>query len=217
MRPDLPTRVAALIFLPAVATGAGVAAASATEPEQTGSITRSLIPGTPSSLGDLHAVAAERRAALQRRRAARRERLAHALRFPVGGPAGFGEAAARFGNNRGSHVHQGQDVFAPAGTPLRAIASGVVTEAGGGDARGNHVALFDRARRRTYVYFHMQAPTPLRVGQRVRAGQRVGRVGCTGRCFGDHLHFEVRLGRSTAGRAIDPMGMLSRARRAARH
>ena len=55
-------------------------------------------------------------------------------------------------------------------------------------------------------------------GDDVRMGQRVGRVGCTGSCWGDHLHFEVREGRGTTGRPHDPLAMLERlaARRGAR-
>ena len=58
--------------------------------------------------------------------------------FPVGGHADFGEAGARFGAWRGGHVHEGQDVFAPAGTPLVSVRSGKVVEKGddGGRERG---------------------------------------------------------------------------------
>jgi murein DD-endopeptidase MepM/ murein hydrolase activator NlpD len=43
-------------------------------------------------------------------------------------------------------------------------------------------------------------------------------VGCTGSCWGDHLHFEVRSGRGTTGESHDPLPLLERlaARRAAR-
>lgn len=134
--------------------------------------------------------------------------------FPVRGGVNFGSAAARFGNNRGSHIHEGQDVFAPAGTRLVAVHDSVVVATGGGDARGNYVELYSRKRDRTYVYFHMLRPASVRAGQRVRAGRTVGRVGCTGRCFGDHLHFEIHRGRGAAGAAIDPMPMLTRWRKA---
>jgi murein DD-endopeptidase MepM/ murein hydrolase activator NlpD len=49
-------------------------------------------------------------------------------------------------------------------------------------------------------------------------GERVGAVGCTGSCWGDHLHFELRRGRGTTAAPIDPLPLLKRlaARRAAR-
>lgn len=136
--------------------------------------------------------------------------VSRAGRFPVRARVDFGGIAARFGNDRGSHSHAGQDVFASAGSRLVAVHDSVVVEAGGGDARGNHVALYSRKRNRTYVYFHMQGPAWVRPGQRVRAGRTVGRVGCTGRCWGDHLHFEIHRGRGTAGASIDPLPMLKR-------
>lgn len=129
---------------------------------------------------------------------------------PVDGRVGYGESMAQFGVNRGSHVHQGQDVFAPDGTPLVAVTDSVVLETGSGDGRGNYVALYDPHMKRTYVYFHMQRPSSVEPGERIDAGDRVGRVGCTGSCFGTHLHFEVRRGRDSAGRPFDPLPLLER-------
>ena len=129
---------------------------------------------------------------------------------PVEGRVSYGEAAARFGYNRGDHIHEGQDVFAPVGTPVLAVADGVVLESGGGDARGNYVAIYEQRARRTYVYLHMEQAPLVKPGQRVRAGQRVGRLGCTGSCFGPHLHFEVRLGRGSQLHAIDPLPLMQR-------
>ena len=136
--------------------------------------------------------------------------------FPVRGGVDWGEQDARFGSLRGGHVHEGQDVFAPAGTPLFAIRDARVVETGDDGGRGNYVAMWSRAVRRTFVYLHLRHPSRVRVGERVRAGQRVGAVGCTGSCWGDHLHLEVRLGRGTTGRALDPLPPLRRlaARRA---
>jgi murein DD-endopeptidase MepM/ murein hydrolase activator NlpD len=53
------------------------------------------------------------------------------------------------------------------------------------------------------MYAHLSR-VAVRVGQRVVAGQRVGRVGASGHASGPHLHFEVRLG----GAAVDPLGGL---------
>jgi murein DD-endopeptidase MepM/ murein hydrolase activator NlpD len=129
---------------------------------------------------------------------------------PVLGRVSYGEAAAHFGYNRGDHVHEGQDMFAPVGTPVVAVAGGVVIEAGGGDARGNYVAIYEPRARHTYVYLHMEGAALVKPGHRVRAGQPVGRLGCTGSCFGPHLHFEVREGRGSQRHAIDPLPLLRR-------
>jgi murein DD-endopeptidase MepM/ murein hydrolase activator NlpD len=128
--------------------------------------------------------------------------------FPLAHATGYGEWEARYGNFRNGHRHEGQDVFAPAGTPLVATREAVVVEKGSGDGRGNWIALYSREAGETYVYFHMRSPTPLAVGERVAVGRRVGSVGCTGSCFGDHLHFEIRRGRGTSGRTRDPLPVL---------
>ena len=130
--------------------------------------------------------------------------------FPVRGRVDWGEHDARFGAWRGGRSHEGQDVFAPAGTPLVAIRDGRVVETGDDGGRGNYVAIWSPETRRTYVYLHMLRPASHRPGERVRAGRRVGAVGCTGSCWGDHLHLEVRRGRGTTGAALDPLPLLRR-------
>ena len=138
--------------------------------------------------------------------------------FPVRGKVGWGEHAARFGSWRGGHRHEGQDVFAAAGTPLLAIRDGRVVETGDDGGRGNYIAIWSRRAARTFVYLHMRRPSRFRPGDSVDAGERVGAVGCTGSCWGHHLHLEVREGRGTTGPARDPLPLLRRlaARRGAR-
>jgi len=138
--------------------------------------------------------------------------------FPALAKPDWGEADARFGAPRAGHMHEGQDVFAPAGTPLVAIRDGRIVETGDEGGRGNYIAIWSADARRTFVYLHMLRPTRFEPGDRVRMGQRVGAVGCTGSCWGDHLHLEVRRGRGTTGRPSDPLALLKRlaARRAAR-
>jgi murein DD-endopeptidase MepM/ murein hydrolase activator NlpD len=138
--------------------------------------------------------------------------------FPVRGAVDWGDAADRFGASRSGHIHEGQDMFAPAGTPLVAIRDGRVVETGDDGGRGNYLAIWSREAGSTFLYLHMLTPTPLAVGDAVRMGERVGSVGCTGSCWGDHLHFEVRRGRGTTGAPHDPLRMLRRlaARRGAR-
>jgi murein DD-endopeptidase MepM/ murein hydrolase activator NlpD len=129
---------------------------------------------------------------------------------PVHGAVRYGQGGARFGADRGGRSHEGQDVFAPAGTPLVAVRDGVVLETGNGGGRGNYVAIYSPAARQTYVYLHLLEPASVGPGQRLRAGARVGRLGCTGSCFGDHLHFEVRRGKGLEGAPRDPLPLLRR-------
>jgi murein DD-endopeptidase MepM/ murein hydrolase activator NlpD len=136
--------------------------------------------------------------------------------FPVRGVVDFGEADARFGAWRGGHRHEGQDVFADAGTPIASIQAGRVVERGDDGGRGNYVAIWAPGTDRTFVYLHMRAPTRHDLGDHVDAGARVGAVGCTGSCWGDHLHVEMRVGRGTTGKPLDPLPLLSRLAKRAR-
>lgn len=128
---------------------------------------------------------------------------------PVVGKIDYGTAENAFGAARSGHIHSGQDMFAPTGTPLVAVSDTVVADAGSDGGQGNYVHLYDPGRNRTYVYMHMVAPTPLEPGEKVGAGERVGAVGCTGSCWGAHLHFEIRDGKDPfAGEARDPLPRL---------
>lgn len=136
--------------------------------------------------------------------------------FPIVGEAGYGESAAKFGAPRGGRRHEGQDLFAKPGTPLVAVRDGTVVDGGGLDnaysgGRGNWLAIYSPLDERTYVYLHLLKPPLVRKGDGVRAGQPIGQLGCTGSCYGPHLHFEVRIG--VAGfrsetKAIDPLPFL---------
>jgi len=139
---------------------------------------------------------------------AERERAAGPF-HPVRGPADYGDAEAAFGNARG-RAHEGQDIFAPAGTPLLAPAAGRVTEIGSDGGRGNWIAIYDPERGRSYIYLHLLEPAGVDAGERVEAGHQIGRLGCTGSCYGDHLHFEIRDGRGPYGSPIDPAQALRR-------
>jgi murein DD-endopeptidase MepM/ murein hydrolase activator NlpD len=121
-----------------------------------------------------------------------------------------GSAATEFGASRSGHMHEGQDVFAPTGTPLVAVAEGEVVETGTDSGRGNYVSIHDPREDRTYNYFHLQEPASVKQGEAVRAGQRIGAVGCSGSCYGEHIHFEVRRGADPYGPAEDPMPFLEK-------
>ena len=128
---------------------------------------------------------------------------------PVDGAVDYGSAEAGFGNERG-RPHEGQDIFAPSGTPVISPTTTEVLETGADGGRGNWAALYDPARDQTYNYFHMIAPAEVEAGETLAPGDRVGQVGCTGSCYGEHLHFEIREGKDPNGPATDPLPQLER-------
>lgn len=86
--------------------------------------------------------------------------------------------------------HRGIDFGAAGGTPIKAIASGVVTTAGWHNAYGNMV-IVDHGNGYTSMYAHASSLN-VTVGQRVGQGQVVSFVGSTGNSTGNHLHLEMR-------------------------
>jgi murein DD-endopeptidase MepM/ murein hydrolase activator NlpD len=140
----------------------------------------------------------------------RRERLDGPFHPVVSGAIDYGESGAQFGAARSGRTHEGQDMMVPTGTPLVSVAEGEVLEVGADGGRGNYVSIYDPEEDRTYNYFHMVRPASVQQGEQVKAGQEVGAVGCTGSCFGDHLHFEVHEGRDPYGPVVDPMPILAK-------
>ncbi len=112
--------------------------------------------------------------------------------------------------------HEGVDLFAAPGTTLVAADDAVVVETGSDGGRGNYVSIYDRKRDRTYNYLHMQEPALVSAGQQVDAGQKLGELGCTGSCWGDHLHFEIRAGRGPYGPVLDPVPFIESLKQAPR-
>ncbi len=98
----------------------------------------------------------------------------------------------------GGHVHTGIDLAAAAGTPVRAAAAGDAVVTDSEDGYGLHV-LLEHGGRLATLYAHLES-TALRTGDRIGAGQEVGRLGSSGLSTGPHLHFEVR----RDGRPVDP-------------
>jgi murein DD-endopeptidase MepM/ murein hydrolase activator NlpD len=116
--------------------------------------------------------------------------------WPVNGPV-----VSPYGMRWGV-LHAGIDIAVPAGTPIRAAASGTVVLAAYTDGYGNYTCI-DHGGGISTCYAH-QSSYAVSSGQSVDQGQVIGSVGCTGHCFGDHLHFEVRVN----GSPVDPMGYL---------
>lgn len=129
-------------------------------------------------------------------------------RFPVDGPHGIRGYIGEFGAPRtGGRIHEGFDVTAACGTPLVAVRSGTVLKtAFDPELKGYYVVLKGRAERRTYLYAHLIRAAPVKEGDLVKAGRRIGTVGQTGNAAGTpcHLHFEVR----SRGRLLDPEPLL---------
>jgi hypothetical protein len=91
-----------------------------------------------------------------------------------------------------TRFHAGTDYAAPVGTPIRAVANGVVTKAARNWTAGRFVVIAHDDGHET-KYLHMDARAPgIEEGVRVRQGEVIGTVGKTGRVTGAHLHFEMR-------------------------
>lgn len=102
--------------------------------------------------------------------------------------------------------HNGIDVAAPEGTQLTAPADGIVAHKGSG-ASGGNTLIIKHADNLHTVYYHLQKPSHLKVGDRVETGDFIGLIGTTGASTGPHLHFELRRSRRF-GDVIDPVPYL---------
>ena len=108
-----------------------------------------------------------------------------------------------------SSSHKGVDICAPAGTPIYASSSGVVTKAGyerggAGTGYGNSL-IIDHGNGYSTLYSHCLSLT-VSAGQAVSQGQLIGYVGSTGRSTGNHCHFEIRLN----GRYLPPQNYFNK-------
>jgi murein DD-endopeptidase MepM/ murein hydrolase activator NlpD len=101
------------------------------------------------------------------------------------------------------HFHAGLDIAAPDGTPVRAIAAGVVTFAGE-IADGAVVVEIEHAPGVTSAYAHLRPDPPAAVGDSVLPGDVIGFVGLTGVTTGAHVHLAV----FAAGEFVDPLSVL---------
>lgn len=130
--------------------------------------------------------------------------------FPVQGAHGLRGAVGEFGAGRnGGRTHEGFDIVAACETPLVAVSNGRVLRAGYDPVLyGNYLRIHGEGEQRSYFYSHLPRPSPVRRGDRVWEGQRVGAVGKTGNAItvGCHLHFEIH----AHGVPIDPLPELER-------
>jgi murein DD-endopeptidase MepM/ murein hydrolase activator NlpD len=123
--------------------------------------------------------------------------------WPVNGPVVSGFGMRTLGGT--TRMHTGVDIGVGTGTPIHAAAAGTVAlmqpESSSG-GYGNFTCIQHSGAIST-CYAH-QSRFGTSVGAHVSQGQVIGYVGCTGHCFGPHLHFEVRIN----GSPVDPMGYL---------
>jgi murein DD-endopeptidase MepM/ murein hydrolase activator NlpD len=126
------------------------------------------------------------------------------VRKPVNGEidtsSGFGMRMDPF--LRSPAMHTGLDMRGDTGDPVRATANGTVTSAGPNGGYGKMVEIEHRNGLSTR-YAHLSS-IDVKVGQTVKIGQIVGKIGSTGRSTGPHLHYETRVD----GEAVDPQKYL---------
>jgi len=127
--------------------------------------------------------------------------------IPLGYPV-YGRITSHIGWRKnpfggGYEFHSGIDIYAPHGSKVRATADGVVVLAGWYGDYGKTVIIRHPSGYLT-LYAHL-SQIDVKEGQRVKAGDVVGRVGSTGRSTGPHLHYEV----IKNNRPIDPSKFLA--------
>lgn len=131
--------------------------------------------------------------------------------LPTGWPVRSGYASSSFGARSDpfsgyNSFHTGVDFAGPKGSDILAVADGVVQFAGVRSGYGKTIEI-DHGNGYMTRYAH-NSSNVVAEGERIKAGQLIGKVGSTGRSTGSHVHFEVWLN----GKVVNPRQYLSRAR-----
>ncbi len=111
--------------------------------------------------------------------------------FPVAGPANFTDDWLNPRFTPVFHLHEGTDIFALQGTPIRTPVDGVLRHAGGG---AGGLAAYVKTKEGHDLYFaHLAGYSAVKPGDSVTVGDVIGYVGDTGNAVGGapHLHFEI--------------------------
>ncbi|MFE3772359.1 M23 family metallopeptidase [Streptomyces sp. NPDC059122] len=145
----------------------------------------------------------ERAAKVRAAREAERKRLNTFVAPVTGSYVSTGYKASSGLWSSGSHT--GIDFHAASGTPVHAVGSGTIVEAGWGGAYGNNIVI--RMNDGTYTQYGHLSSIGVTVGQAVTPGQQIALSGNTGNTTGPHLHFEARTG-PDYGSDIDPIAYL---------
>lgn len=126
---------------------------------------------------------------------------------PAAGPIGSGfgpRTPICFPGGCTKPFHSGIDIINDLKTPIYAVNAGTVVAAGPNSGFGNWIVI-DHGEGITTVYGHMYGNGVfVKPGQKVKAGQNIGQIGCAGTCTGAHVHFEVH----RVGTGVDPVAFL---------
>ena len=126
------------------------------------------------------------------------------VRKPINGPV---DMSSPFGMRMDPFlgtpaIHTGIDLRGETGDPVHVTANGTVTAAGWHGGYGNMVEV-NHGNGLSTRYGHM-SKIEVKVGQHVKLGQEIGRIGSTGRSTGPHLHYETRIN----GKPVNPQKFL---------
>lgn len=139
-----------------------------------------------------------------------------ARRLPLANPAPGRSVTSPFGVRTDpilgtAALHSGMDFRAPMGMPAKVTAPGVVTKAGWNGGYGRMVEV-DHGNGFATRYGHL-SEIDVTVGQKLAAGDAIGKTGSSGRSTGPHLHYEVRHN----GEAVDPLRFLTVGKKVAQY
>ena len=141
---------------------------------------------------------------------ARREATASGFVIPVVGIEGHRLRDSFDAPRSGGRTHHAIDIAAPRGTPLVAVADGVISRKHWNRLGGRTLYLTSADGRYDFYYAHLDTYADgVEIGTRVERGQTLGTVGSTGNAQGPHLHFQV-LDKRGGGRGtpVNPYDLL---------
>ncbi|VAX26645.1 Peptidase, M23/M37 family [hydrothermal vent metagenome] len=155
------------------------------------------------------------------KRIEKERKIAFAARSPIGKidtafyktgfirPIKGGRLTSVFGSQRilngiPKNKHNGLDIAVPRGTPVYAMAAGIVRLAADNFYYPGNYILLDHGQGLNSQYLHLSKKL-VKTGDRVKKGEKIGEVGTTGRSTGPHLHWGVQW----YLRRVDPAGLLT--------
>ncbi|MFV0626251.1 MAG: M23 family metallopeptidase [Alphaproteobacteria bacterium] len=122
------------------------------------------------------------------------------IEMPLKGRTSGNYGGQRIMNGKKMNPHQGMDIAAPKGTPVKAPNDGIITLSGKNNFfYSGNVVIIDHGYKLFTIYAHL-TDTKMKVGDKVKKGDVIGTVGTTGRSTGPHLHW----GASHDGIRFDP-------------